>query len=72
MAIGQQMAQGMSNGIANANAAANASAASATPASDADAPEVRLEKLKGLLDKGLIAQSDFDSAKAEVLKRLVG
>jgi membrane protease subunit (stomatin/prohibitin family) len=35
-------------------------------------PEARLSQLKGLLDKGLISASDFDSAKAEILKRLVG
>ena len=38
----------------------------------AEPREVRLEKLKGMLDKGLITQVDFDNAKAEVLKRLVG
>jgi membrane protease subunit (stomatin/prohibitin family) len=30
--------------------------------------EARLEKLKGLLDKGLISAADYDSAKAELLK----
>ncbi len=71
--FGQTMAQSMANsanaGVANAqNAATNA----ATAASNGDAPEARLEKLKGLLDKGLISQADFDTGKAEVLKRLVG
>lgn len=78
MAIGQTMAQGMSKGIANAqNAAANVAtsqspAGGGAPAGEGDAPEARLEKLKGLLDKSLISQADFDGAKAEVLKRLVG
>jgi membrane protease subunit (stomatin/prohibitin family) len=76
MAIGQQMAQSMTSGIANAkNASSNAvtsQQSNGTAAADGDAPEARLEKLKGLLDKGLISQGDFDSAKAEVLKRLVG
>jgi membrane protease subunit (stomatin/prohibitin family) len=34
--------------------------------------ETRLTQLKSLLDKGLISSSDFESAKAEVLKKLVG
>jgi len=45
-------------------------ASAAAPAGDA--PEVRLEKLKGMLDKGLIAQADYDTAKAEILKKLIG
>ena len=75
--FGQTMAQSMANsanaGIANAqNAAASAAATPSTAASNGDPPEVRLEKLKGLLDKGLINQADFDTAKGEVLKRLAG
>ena len=31
-----------------------------------------LAKLKGLLDKGLITAADYDSAKAEMLKKLIG
>jgi membrane protease subunit (stomatin/prohibitin family) len=76
MAIGQQMAQGLANGVNTAQSASsnavtgqqNAAGAAAT----ADDPAARLEKLKGLLDKSLISQADFDTAKAEVLKRLVG
>jgi membrane protease subunit (stomatin/prohibitin family) len=34
--------------------------------------EARLEKLKGLLDKGLITAADYDTAKAELLKKLIG
>ena len=34
--------------------------------------EARLEKLKGLLDKGLISPADYDGAKAELLKKLIG
>jgi membrane protease subunit (stomatin/prohibitin family) len=58
MAFGQTMAQG----IAGAQTAAVAAQ---------DAPEARLEKLKGLLDKGLISSADYDAAKAELLKKLV-
>ncbi|MGA2548538.1 MAG: SPFH domain-containing protein [Burkholderiaceae bacterium] len=59
MAFGQTMVQGL--------AGAQTAAASA-----ADGPEARLEKLKGLLDKGLISAADYDTAKTELLKKLVG
>jgi membrane protease subunit (stomatin/prohibitin family) len=43
------------------------------PAAPAGEPiEERLGKLKGLLDKGLISQADYDGAKAELLKKLIG
>lgn len=45
-------------------------AAPAAPA--ADDPQAKLAKLKGLLDAGLISQADYDTAKAEVLKKLLG
>lgn len=38
----------------------------------ADDFEARLAKLKSLLDKGLVSQADYDSAKAEILKKLIG
>ncbi|PCH56417.1 MAG: hypothetical protein COC14_07090, partial [Burkholderiaceae bacterium] len=44
--------------------------APATPA--AEDPAARLQKLKELLDKSLISQAEFDTAKAEILKKLVG
>jgi len=44
-----------------------------TPAAPVEEPiEARLEKLKGLLDKGLISAADYDSTKAELLKKLIG
>jgi membrane protease subunit (stomatin/prohibitin family) len=46
-------------------------AAAAAPAAE-DGIEARLEKLKGLLDKGLISAADYDSAKSELLKKLIG
>ncbi|MGZ5780661.1 MAG: SPFH domain-containing protein [Burkholderiaceae bacterium] len=58
-AFGQVMAQGL------AGAAAPAAAAE-------ESAEVRLGKLKGLLDKGLISADDYNTAKAEVLKKLIG
>ena len=43
----------------------------AQPAQPAQAdPVQRLQQLKDLLDKGLITAADYDSAKAEVLKKL--
>jgi membrane protease subunit (stomatin/prohibitin family) len=62
--LGQTMAQGLA-GTARAAAPAEAAPASL------DA-EGRLGQLKSLLDKGLISASDFEAAKAEVLKKLIG
>jgi membrane protease subunit (stomatin/prohibitin family) len=61
VALGQTMAQGLA-------AAQHAAAPAAAPAD----PEARLGQLKNLLDKGLISAADYDSAKTEVLKKLVG
>ncbi|MGO4815398.1 SHOCT domain-containing protein, partial [Cupriavidus sp. 2MCAB6] len=52
--------------------AAPAAAAAVPAAAPADDPAARLQKLKDLLDKSLISQADFDTAKAEILKKLVG
>ncbi len=65
--FGQVLTQGM------AGAMAPAMPVVAAPAAPVEEPiEARLEKLKGLLDKGLISTSDYDSAKTELLKKLVG
>jgi len=62
VAFGQVMSQGMT-----------APAAAVNTAAPAEEPiEARLEKLKGLLDKGLISAADYDTAKAELLKKLIG
>ena len=61
VALGQTMAQGLA-------AAQHAAPPAAAPAD----PEARLGQLKNLLDKGLISAPDYDSAKTEVLKKLVG
>ena len=66
--LGQAMAQGMSGAMQPA-----APAAPATPAAPAEVSiEDRLTKLKGMLDKGLISAADYDSTKAELLKKLIG
>jgi membrane protease subunit (stomatin/prohibitin family) len=68
LVLGQTMAQGLT--AAHPAPAAQTPAPAAAPATPE--PEARLLQLKGLLDKGLISASDFESAKAEILKRLVG
>ncbi|KAB8039309.1 SPFH domain-containing protein [Janthinobacterium aquaticum] len=69
LTIGQVMAQGMAQGIGNP---AQQPAPAAPPAPAEEPIEARLEKLKGLLDKGLISAADYDGAKAELLKKLIG
>jgi len=68
--LGQTMARGLAGAGTEPTGPASSGSPSATPAGD-DA-EARLVKLKGLLDKGLISAADFDSAKAEVLRKLIG
>lgn len=64
--VGQAMAQGMSGAM-------QPPAAPAAPAAPAEVSiEDRLMKLKGMLDKGLISAADYDSTKAELLKKLIG
>lgn len=81
MMFGQLMAGALANN--NPMAPAAAPAAPPAPAPVATAPaapaapaeeslEDRLAKLKGLMDRGLISASDYDSAKAEILKKLIG
>ncbi|AOZ06083.1 SPFH domain-containing protein [Cupriavidus malaysiensis] len=70
-AIGQAMAGGLAGAAAPA-AAASATAAAAPAGAPAEDPAARLQKLKELLDKSLISQAEFDAAKAEILKKLVG
>ena len=69
LAAGVGMGQIMSDAMRSSMSGAAAPAAAAVAADD---PSARLEKLKGLLDKGLIAQTDYDAAKAEILKQLIG
>ena len=85
VAMGQVMAQGLGLGTTPgaivpqpAGTASQPAAvpqpgavAAAAPAA-ADSPAARLEQLKGLLDKGLISQADYDDAKAKVLQKLIG
>jgi membrane protease subunit (stomatin/prohibitin family) len=61
--LGGVMAQGMMGGQPQASPQAAAPQAAEDPAD----PTVRLKKLKGLLDGGLISQEEFDSKKADIL-----
>jgi membrane protease subunit (stomatin/prohibitin family) len=63
LGMAQMMTQAMNTNVA---------AAAAPTSVAAESPEDRLGKLKGLLDKGLISAADFDNAKAEILKKLIG
>ncbi len=75
VAFGQVMANSMGaavTGAAQPGVAVPATTTPAAPAPAADGPEARLAQLKGLLDKGLISAADYDSAKAEILKKLIG
>jgi membrane protease subunit (stomatin/prohibitin family) len=68
LGAGLAMAQTMADSLKSTVAGAAAPAAAAS----ADDPAVRLEKLQALLERKLISQSEFDAAKAEILKKLVG
>ncbi|MNW12258.1 hypothetical protein D3C71_2099030 [compost metagenome] len=59
------MAAGFGVGQAQPQAQPQQAAAPAQPD-----PVARLQQLKDLLDKGLITAADYDTAKAEVLKKL--
>ncbi|MRX06963.1 hypothetical protein GJ697_03845 [Pseudoduganella sp. FT25W] len=67
MTVGQVIGQTLGSTLAPQAAAAAAPAAAAD-----DSVEARLGQLKGLLDKGLISAADYDSTKAELLKKLIG
>ncbi|MBK9395286.1 MAG: SPFH domain-containing protein, partial [Uliginosibacterium sp.] len=65
--VGQMMANTMGQAMNGLN---QAPAAAAAPA--ADDPTAKLGKLKVMLDQGLITQTDYDTAKADVLKKMLG
>lgn len=69
LAAGVGMGQVMMDALRGSQASAVAPVAAPATADD---PEARLGKLKALLDKGLVTQADYDSAKAEILKKLIG
>lgn len=60
MAVGQSMSQVIQQGSAS------------VATTDASNAQSKLTQLKSLLDQGLIAQADYEAAKADILKKLVG
>ncbi|KQQ32767.1 hypothetical protein ASF61_14640 [Duganella sp. Leaf126] len=77
MTVGQAMGASLAPGAgtdatAAAPAASSAAAPAPAPAAADTGIEARLQQLKGLLDKGLISAADYDSSKAELLKKLIG
>ena len=72
--MGQSMSQALQPGLAQAGSAAPAVsglAAAATPTLSADDVVATLEKLHGLVGKGVLSQAEFDAKKAELLGKLV-
>jgi antifreeze protein, type I len=74
--IGAGLGVGAGVGQAMAGAMAGMMQPAAQPAQNvqttSEDPQAKLTKLKSLLDGGLISQEDYDKAKAEVLKQLIG
>ena len=70
--LGQTMAQGLAAGGKTAASPPTGVSPPATGTPATEDPAVRLGQLKSLLDKGLISASDYESAKTELLKKLVG
>lgn len=72
LGLGQVMQQAMGQALVQPAAPASTAAPAAAAAPQSDAPEVRLAKLKGMLDQGLITQADYDEAKRAVVAKMVG
>jgi membrane protease subunit (stomatin/prohibitin family) len=70
--IGASLGAGLTMGQVMSDAMRTAQTGTATATTAAEAPEVRLGKLKSLLDGGLITQADYDTAKADVIKQITG
>jgi membrane protease subunit (stomatin/prohibitin family) len=69
LGLGQQIAGTMVQSLGQATAPA-AAAAAAAPVS-ADEVVATIEKLHGLVAKGILTQAEFEAKKAELLKKLV-
>ena len=71
MGFGQVMGQAMASAMPVAGAAPGIAAPAAAVASvSADEVVATLEKLHGLVEKGVLSQAEFDAKKAELLKKL--
>jgi membrane protease subunit (stomatin/prohibitin family) len=71
VALGQVMANQLSQGLQGQNAAAAAGAAAAPAGVKPEDVMATLEKLGELKTKGILTQEEFDAKKAELLKKLV-
>mgnify|MGYP001572968101 CR=1 FL=1 len=67
--VGQQVAQSMAQAL-NPQAAVPAAVPVAAPVS-ADDVVATLEKLHGLMEKGILSKEEFEAKKAELMKKLV-
>ncbi|MDR6739386.1 membrane protease subunit (stomatin/prohibitin family) [Herbaspirillum sp. 1173] len=72
LATGVSMGQVMADALGTGAAGAQGHAAAAPAAAAGPTPAERLGQLKQLLDQGLISAADYDAAKAEILKKLIG
>jgi len=70
LGIGQAMTAAMAQSTGVGTAPAAASAAGPVAAGNADEVVATLEKLHGLVAKGILSQAEFDAKKAELLARL--
>lgn len=70
LGIGQAMTAAMAQSTGVGTAPAAASAAGPVAAANADEVVATLEKLHGLVAKGILSQAEFDAKKAELLARL--
>jgi membrane protease subunit (stomatin/prohibitin family) len=71
VALGQVMANQLSQGLQGGQNAAAAAAAAAPVGVKPDEVMATLEKLADLKAKGIVTQDEFDAKKAELLKKLV-
>lgn len=74
MGMGQMMSGAMSSAISGTTNESTQPQASNNPpqASSEESMEVKLTKLKKMLDAGLITQEDYDTTKTALLKKILG
>ena len=71
VALGQVLAQNLAQGLQGGGAAAAQAAPAAAVGVKAEDVLATLEKLGDLKSKGILTQEEFDSKKAELLKKLI-
>jgi len=71
-AVAGAMAGALAQSVPPAAAGTAATPAAAGKSATDDDVSAKIEKLGGLLAKGLITQTEFDQGKAELLKKLIG